>query len=524
MTCTAIECDTFNTQHGWILGSEIIGGATTIWQLLLTIYYWKNFMMVEMTNDDLSGWLHVHVFKYIESLWEKPLSWVCRLVCLEMRTDDFFTRRISTKESQKESGSKLVAEMIYNKQSEKIKKSRAGKLELALFVAIHVGTELFQRVLDIPYLGGLNFSLGDCDGLGESRQIKKPVFYYVLYILIECYGTFLYTFYVRNFIVPVTEKGEYTHSYAMSQVMFSMMELPSLMLLEFFFHERLTSSDGLFSNKMVALNNIFTLFFVLSLAVVSFDFFMAQVTKPKNGVHFDSGKQDGKLELHELLTILSTLLTMVASILRIFVNQYDNKEKLGPLMLNNTCSEFHWSYIAEFVNTDWAFVVCTILPIAWFHVWLPWVTKVCRIRFLHMVIYDANNNSWSMSIPSARDFAKVDGFNIYHTIPRLRENIWVRIIRPITRTILPVPRRPSSSTSSPSSSTSSPVPVIILPGLFVEHQNEKKKVEEEKLPGHCLLHDVGGLNKYNSFFSKKELKTVSEKGNINSACNSTAQV
>ena len=86
----------------------------------------------------------------------------------------------------------------------------------------------------------------------------------------------------------------------MYHTLYAMAEVPMNMLLEFFFHERLTSSDGIFDNKMVGLNNVMTLIFVVALLFVSIDFFMAQI-KPESGLTF-ARSQDGKLELHELFT------------------------------------------------------------------------------------------------------------------------------------------------------------------------------------------------------------------------------
>ena len=76
----------------------------------------------------------------------------------------------------------------------------------------------------------------------------------------------------------------------------------------------------------LAINNIFTLIFVVSLAMVSFDYLMAQVTyQEKND---DSQEMDGELELNELLNIICAFLLLVASIIRICVNSFD-KSKLG---------------------------------------------------------------------------------------------------------------------------------------------------------------------------------------------------
>ena len=92
----------------------------------------------------------------------------------------------------------------------------------------------------------------------------------------------------------------------MYHTLFAMAEVPMNMLLEFFFHERLTSSDGFFDNKMIGLNNVVTLVFVATLLFVCFDYFMAQI-KPENEDQLQNPNQDGILVLQELLTILCSL-------------------------------------------------------------------------------------------------------------------------------------------------------------------------------------------------------------------------
>ena len=90
------------------------------------------------------------------------------------------------------------------------------------------------------------------------------------------------------------------------------------------YHERLTSSDGFFDNMMVAINNVFTLVFVVSLAMLSFDFLIAQITFQES----DDIDMDGELTLEEFLNILCAFLLLIASIIRICVNSVE-KTKFG---------------------------------------------------------------------------------------------------------------------------------------------------------------------------------------------------
>ena len=319
-------------------------------------------MMVEMLSNELSGWLHVHVFQKVEYLWENPVAFLCQKIFCA----DKFTRRITKTEARKVDSATLAGEKIFTENKKKLK-NRAARFEYASLVTIAVGLELFQQVLDIPYFGRMHFFLDDCDGLQESRRLTKPVYYYVLYICIEVYGTLLYMLYVKKFLVVVTDLGEYTHSYEMSHILFSMVEIPSLMILEFFFHERFTSSDGFLQNKMIMLNNSFTLAFLIKLAMVSFDYLMAQIRQPKHVSDFNSRKQDGILELDELVNVICSVSLMVAQIIRIYVNQWGDKQTF-PLIstnpnynstnINSTnieCNEFQWEHVSHFVSTDWAY-------------------------------------------------------------------------------------------------------------------------------------------------------------------------
>ena len=223
-----------------------------------------------------------------------------------------------------------------------------------------VGLRVLKNVF-VPYFGFPSFWLNDCAGLEESRALTKPVFFYILYILTELVGAWLYTHYVRRFVVRRTKFGEYNHGVLIYHTLYAMAEVPINMLLEFFFHERLTSSDGIFDNKMVGLNNVITLIFVTTLLFVSFDFFMAQIIS-EDGY----SDQDGKLELHELLTIFCSLSLITASIIRIVVNSVEKtpfsktnsvytNSTLNVTMSNNTCNEVRWEHFSEFVPTDWAY-------------------------------------------------------------------------------------------------------------------------------------------------------------------------
>jgi len=110
----------------------------------------------------------------------------------------------------------------------------------------------------------------------------------------------------------------------MNHIIFSMIEIPCMMLLEYFYHERLTSSDSFFENRMIAINNLFTLIFVFSLAMMSFDYLMGQVTFQES----DHGDMDGKLSVIELMNIMCAFLLLVASSIRIWVNSVE-KTKFG---------------------------------------------------------------------------------------------------------------------------------------------------------------------------------------------------
>ena len=131
-------------------------------------------MVAEMTRDEQLGWFHNHVFKHVEDLWERPLSWVCRLFCCELGKENYKRRIFVTMDNAErterikkdveknrfgspEEKEKYAMWKVYQEEKDRtrkrkrdvIQKNRAAKLELALFVALHVGFEIFQRVLDI---------------------------------------------------------------------------------------------------------------------------------------------------------------------------------------------------------------------------------------------------------------------------------------------------------------------------------------------------------------------------------------
>ena len=121
----------FNDHRTLFIVSECVGWLTTLWEAVVAIYLWRIFMLSEMTPDNKMGWLHNHGLKHIEDLLEAPLKFVCTILCCEKP----FTRRVAGVANQKKV----------------LESNRAAKLMMSILVIVHLGTELFQRVLDIPY-------------------------------------------------------------------------------------------------------------------------------------------------------------------------------------------------------------------------------------------------------------------------------------------------------------------------------------------------------------------------------------
>ena len=65
-------------------------------------------------------------------------------------------------------------------------------------------------------------------------------------------------------------------------MLLSAIETPVLMILEYFFVERLASSDSFTENKLILLNNVMTLVFVLGLLVGAIDLLAANTRKPND--------------------------------------------------------------------------------------------------------------------------------------------------------------------------------------------------------------------------------------------------
>ena len=71
----AIYCDTFDDRKTLYIASECVGWLTTLWEVVVAIYYWKSFMLAEMIPDEKMGWFHNHGLGKIESWLEKPLKY-----------------------------------------------------------------------------------------------------------------------------------------------------------------------------------------------------------------------------------------------------------------------------------------------------------------------------------------------------------------------------------------------------------------------------------------------------------------
>ena len=132
------------------------------------------------------------------------------------------------------------------------------------FVFAAVALEVFQHLLDVPYLNMGLFVLGPED-LRRQRELTKPIFFYIIFMFAEICGLLLFWKYLVDFKVRLAyckkEKIPMDYSFEMvHMVIMSAGELPIMMVLQYFYVEAMTNfsviAEGFFSNPFVAVNNI----------------------------------------------------------------------------------------------------------------------------------------------------------------------------------------------------------------------------------------------------------------------------
>ena len=90
-------------------------------------------MVSEMVPDEKMGWFHNHGLKQFEDWLELPLKFVCRILCCE---NPFNPKKWKRRGKEQE-------QVLHNNPS--------AILMMTILVIFHLCTELFQRLLDIPY-------------------------------------------------------------------------------------------------------------------------------------------------------------------------------------------------------------------------------------------------------------------------------------------------------------------------------------------------------------------------------------
>ena len=121
------------------------------------------------------------------------------------------------------------------------------------------------------------------------------------------------------------------------------------------------SSDSLAENSLIIFNNIVTLFFILTMAIVALDYFVANV-RPNAESNTNPG-DDGRLVVDECMEILAVVLLLVGSIIRLVVNtKVPDNQKFNYDLEENICKEFNSDTFHQFQWYDVLFLVSVGLP------------------------------------------------------------------------------------------------------------------------------------------------------------------
>jgi len=259
------------------------------------------------------GITHNITFKYIEHLWELPLKWFWKFICFESQKEDF-SRRLE--KLPKDADEKK----IYEAQDRILKEYKSARMEMYTFAFLGFALELGQRILDIPYFSGPSAFFDDCNGLSEARLVTKPTIFYFIFVVVEVLGLFMYWVGMTYLAKNISDKM-YHRSESIIIIFASFVEVPVMMILEYFFHERFLSSDSFAENTLVLMNNILTFIFVLSLASLAVDFVYSNIRPtPFGSYEENSGTANGELTIEELMTFISCMLLVLASVIRLVVN------------------------------------------------------------------------------------------------------------------------------------------------------------------------------------------------------------
>ena len=251
--------------------------------------------------------------------------------------------------------------------------------------------------------------LGDGCNFISSRQLTKPVEFYVFFAIAELYGLWSFWFCVKKLKSDIEKSGDVdlekigkavevnaldeNQNFELLQVrddakeskaicslnyfaddvrnlMFLLTgEIPMLMILEFFYVERPLGSDGFFQNPLISINNFLTSFEIFVLLMAATDILIDNLIDSKGRPLKEAegvGAPDGRIDLMEVLIIIDTVCITIAGVIRLFVNSANNlnwDEDLIESMRNSRgCLSLYWN-AGVLTPVDFVYLVMCLIPL-----------------------------------------------------------------------------------------------------------------------------------------------------------------
>ena len=174
-------CPGFSNDEIWVGVVFALSVLTDIGQIFIAIWYHKVFFERLTWSDDNEGFLHQHCFKYIEQF----TNWI---------TCGYLGR--------KKFRGKEIQDII-----------DIDKVGLWFHMFLSLALAFLQRLLDLPYISMSIFKifLGDGCNFISSRQLTKPLEFYLLFLLAEFYGLWAFWYCVRKLKEDMKKYGKNTN-------------------------------------------------------------------------------------------------------------------------------------------------------------------------------------------------------------------------------------------------------------------------------------------------------------------------
>ena len=171
------SCPGFSDDNAWMWSIFAIASLTDIAQIFIVIWYRRVFYYRMTWTDDNEGFCHRNFITYYEKF-----------------VDYIFCQRIGR--------------LKYRGQNldDVVKTDRLG-LWVCLFFSLALG--FTQRLLDLPYLNMSVFRvfLGDGCNYLSTRQLTKPIEFYLLFLLAELYGLWAFWYCVHKLKKDIEKVG-----------------------------------------------------------------------------------------------------------------------------------------------------------------------------------------------------------------------------------------------------------------------------------------------------------------------------